>query len=77
MTYKVLSVWAVRVWQFSKKWHTIILIYPEQVESRIEHFLNDLLQKLFKDTILIDTGLVHSQVVNKLDTDDTFYRIHW
>lgn len=47
----------------------------EQVKSRIEHLLNDLLQKLFEHAILIDTGLIDTQIVNKFHTNDTFNRI--
>lgn len=49
----------------------------EQVESRIEHFLNDLLKKLFKDAVLIDTSLIHAEIIDKLHTNNTFYRIRW
>lgn len=51
------------------------MIYLEQVECGIEHLLNDLLQKLFEHTILIDSCLVHSQIVDKLHTNDSFYGI--
>lgn len=47
----------------------------EQVKSRIEHLLNDLLQKLFEHAILIDTGLIDTQIVDKFHTNDAFNRI--
>lgn len=52
-----------------------ILIYLEQVERRIKHLLYDLLQKLFEHTILIDTCLIHSQIVDKFHTNHAFYGI--
>lgn len=48
------------------------LYYPEKVESGVEHFLNDLLEELFEHSVLIDPGLVDSQVVDKLHTNEAF-----
>lgn len=52
-----------------------ILVYLEQVECRIKHLLNDLLQKLFEHTVLVDTCLIHSQIIDKFHTNDAFYGI--
>lgn len=49
----------------------------KKVESRIKHFLNDLLQKLFEHAVLIDTSLIYSQIIDKLHANDAFYRIGW
>lgn len=50
----------------------LVRTHLEQVKSRIEHLLNDLLQKLFEHAILIDTGLINTQIVDKFHTNYTF-----
>lgn len=44
----------------------------KEVESWIEDFLDDLFQELLEDAVLVDAGLVHTQVVDKLHADHTF-----
>lgn len=57
-------------------WPTgLIGTHLEQVKSRIEHLLNDLLQKFFEHAILINTGLIDTQIVDKFHTNDAFNRI--
>ena len=43
--------------------------YLEEVERWVEHLLDDLLQELLEHAVLVDSGLVHAQVVDELHPD--------
>ena len=49
--------------------------YLEQIKCWVEHSLDDLFQELLENTVLINPGLVHPEVVDKLDADDALHGV--
>lgn len=45
----------------------------EQIECRVKYPLDDLFQELLENTVLINPGLVHSEVIDELHTDHTLH----
>lgn len=49
--------------------------YLEEVECRVKHLLDDLLQELFEHAVLIDASLIDPQVVHKLHSNNSLHGV--
>lgn len=53
--------------------HGCPLAHLEQIECWIKYPLDDLLQKLLKDSVLVDAGFIHPKVIDKLHSDHSLH----
>lgn len=49
------------------------LAHLEQIECWIKYPLDDLLQKLLKDSVLVDASFIHPKVIDKLHSDHALH----